>query len=182
MRIVGGNARGRRLKSPSSDRIRPTSDRIREAIFDLLGPGPNSGSVLDLFAGTGALGLEALSRGFETAVFVEQDRLALGIIRENLVRCGYEGRARVEEKDVLHFLKVLDAAAPFALVLLDPPYKKTLVQKTLERLALTKWVSEDGRVVCEAERDLELPDRVDRFERVKHKRYGDTSVHVYVPG
>jgi 16S rRNA (guanine(966)-N(2))-methyltransferase RsmD len=182
MRIVGGDARGRRLKAPSSDRIRPTSDRIREAIFDLLGPGPFSGSVLDLFAGTGALGIEALSRGFENAVFVERDRVALGLIRENLARCGYEDRCRVEEKDVLRFLDVHDAAAPFALVLLDPPYKKQLVAGCLERLVRSPWVSDDGRIVCEGERDLELPRRVEAFERAKHKRYGDTSVHVYVPG
>jgi len=182
MRVVGGEVRGRRLKAPPSDRIRPTSDRIRETIFDLLGPGSAKGNVLDLFAGTGALGLEALSRGFDAAVFVEQDRIALGIIRENLSRCGYEGRARVEEKGVQQFMKVLDAAAPFSLVLLDPPYKQQMVQKTLERLAGPGWMSEDGRIVCEAEGELELPDRVERFERTKHKRYGDTSVHVYVPG
>ena len=182
MRIVGGEARGRRLKAPPSERIRPTSDRIREAIFDLLGPGPNSGSVLDLYAGTGALGIEALSRGFETAVFVEKDRIALGLIRENLARCGYEDRCRVEEKDVPRFLEVLDAAAPFSLVLLDPPYKQQLVAATLERLARSRWVSDGARIVCETERDLELPGRVETFERAKHKRYGDTSVHVYLPG
>jgi 16S rRNA (guanine(966)-N(2))-methyltransferase RsmD len=182
MRIVGGDARGRRLKAPPSDRIRPTSDRIREAIFDLLGPGPYSGSALDLFAGTGALGIEALSRGFETAVFVEKDRIALGLIRENLARCGYEDRCRVEEKEVLRFLEVMDAAAPFNLVLLDPPYKKQLVAGCLERLARSRWMSDDGRIVCETERDLELPGRVETFERAKHKRYGDTSVHVYLPG
>ena len=185
MRVVGGDARGRRLKPPPSNRIRPTSDRIREAIFDLLGPpGENQaflGSVLDLFAGTGALGIEALSRGFETAVFVERDRVALGIIRENLSRCGYESRCRVEEKDAFRFLEVLDAAAPFALVLLDPPYGKQLVIESLERLARTRWVLDDGRIVCEGERDLELPELVGTFERAKHKRYGDTSVHIYVP-
>jgi len=182
MRIVGGDARGRRLKAPPSDRIRPTSDRIREAVFDLLGPGQYSGSVLDLFAGTGALGIEALSRGFETGVFVERDRIALGLIRENLARCGYESRCRVEEKEALRFLEVLDAAAPFTLVLLDPPYKKQLVAGVLKRLAGSRWVSDDGRIICEGERDLELPDRVEAFERVKHRRYGDTSVHLYVPG
>lgn len=182
MRIVGGEARGRRLKAPPSDRIRPTSDRIREAIFDLLGPGPNSGGVLDLYAGTGALGIEALSRGFETAVFVEKDRIALGLIRENLARCGYEDRCRVEEKEVLRFLEVLDAAAPFSLVLLDPPYQKQMVAGCLERLASSRWVSDDGRIVCETERDLELPGRVETFQRAKRKRYGDTSVHIYLPG
>ena len=168
------------MKPPPSDRIRPTSDRIREAIFDLLGPpGENQafgGSVLDLFAGTGALGIEALSRGFETAVFVERDRVALGLIRENLARCGYEGRCRVEEKDTFRFLDVLDAAAPFALVLLDPPYNQQLVARSLGHLAGSRWV------VCEGERDLELPELVGTFERAKHKHYGDTSVHIYVPG
>lgn len=186
MRIVGGDARGRRLKAPPSDRIRPTSDRIREAIFDLLGPPGESqafqGSVLDLFAGTGALGIESLSRGFETAVFVEQDRVALGLIRENLTRCGYEGRCRVEAQDVFRFLEVLDAAAPFTLVLLDPPYRRKLVSESLERLARSRWVADQGQIVCEGERDLELPEKVETFERAKHKRYGDTSVHIYIPG
>jgi 16S rRNA (guanine966-N2)-methyltransferase len=186
MRVVGGEARGRRLKAPPSDRIRPTSDRIREAVFDLLGPPGEDrgfeGSVLDLFAGTGALGIEALSRGYPTAVFVEHDRVARGLIRENLARCGYSDRCRVEAKDVFRFLQVLDAAAPFTLVLLDPPYKKQLVLETLERLAGSRWVADDGRIVCEGERDLKLPTRVERFERAKHKRYGDTSVHVYLPG
>ena len=182
MRIVGGEARGRRLQAPPSDRIRPTSDRIREAIFDLLGPGPFKGSVLDLFAGTGALGIEALSRGFETAVFVEQDRVALGLIRENLARCGYQDRCRVEARDVSRFLDVLDAAAPFALVLLDPPYGRQLVPGSLERLARSRWVADQGPIVCGGERDLELPAKVETFERAKHKRYGDTSVHIYIPG
>ncbi len=183
MRVVGGDVRARRLKSPTSDRIRPTSERIREAIFDLLGsPGEGrafGGSVLDLFAGTGALGIEALSRGFETAVFVERDRIALGLIRENLARCGYPGRCRVEEKDAFRFLDVLDAAAPFALVLLDPPYNQQLVARSLGHLTGSRWVSDDGRIVCEGERDLKLPERVGTSERAKHKRYGDTSVHIY---
>lgn len=169
------------MKPPPSDRIRPTSDRIREAIFDLLGPGLFEGSVLDLFAGTGALGIEALSRGFETAVFVERDRIALGLIRENLACCGYQGRCRVEEKDAFRFLDVPDAAAPFDLVLLDPPYNQRLVARSLGHLAGSRWVSDDGRIVCEGERDLELPERVGTFERAKRKRHGDTSVHIYVP-
>jgi 16S rRNA (guanine(966)-N(2))-methyltransferase RsmD len=186
MRVVGGDARGRRLKSPPSKRIRPTSDRIREAIFDLLGPPGEgqaySGSVLDLFAGTGALGIEALSRGFNNAVFVESDRVALGLIRENLARCGYEGRCRVEAQDVFEFLKVLDAAAPFELVLLDPPYGQQLVAKALQRLSQSSWVKAGGRIVCEGERDLELGEQAGSFVRAKHKRYGDTSVHVYLLG
>ncbi len=182
MRVVGGEARGRRLKAPPSDRIRPTSDRIRETIFDLLGPEGFQGSVLDLFAGTGALGIEALSRGCQTCVFVESDRVAGGLIRENLARCGYQGRCRVEAQDVFRFLEVLDAAAPFSLVLLDPPYKKQLALETLERLAGSRWLRDDGRIVCEGERDLDLPERVEMFERAKHRRYGDTSVHLYVPG
>jgi 16S rRNA (guanine966-N2)-methyltransferase len=115
-------------------------------------------------------------------VFVERDRVALGLIRENLARCGYEGRCRVEARDVFRFLRVLDAAAPFALVLLDPPYGKQLVPQVLDHLVRSRWVLEDGWIVCEGERDLELPGRVGAFERAKHKRYGETSVHLYVSG
>ncbi len=88
----------------------------------------------------------------------------------------------MEEKDAFLFLDVLDAAAPFTLVLLDPPYNQQLAARSLGHLAGSRWVSDNGWIVCEGERDLELPELVGTFERAKHKRYGDTSVHIYVPG
>jgi len=180
MRVVGGSLRGRSLKSPPGRKLRPTSDRIRESIFDLLGPGPPGAKVLDLFAGTGALGIEALSRGCQLGVFVEQDRTALGLIRDNLTACELSDRARVEVRDVFQFLQRLHAAAPFDLVLLDPPYRQDLALRALQQLAADHWTSQQGVVVCEAEKELELPDQIGGLTRTKHKHYGDTSVHVYV--
>lgn len=179
MRVIGGEARGRRLKSPPGRLLRPTSDRIREAIFDLLGPGPHRGAVLDLFAGTGALGIEALSRGFERAVFVERNHSAQEIVSENLARCGFDERSRLVRGDVFDFLSVVDPHAPFELILLDPPYGQGLAEQTLRRLAAGRWAAPQGRVVCELEGKALLQEKLERFERIKCKRYGDTLVAVY---
>jgi 16S rRNA (guanine966-N2)-methyltransferase len=180
MRVVGGEARGRRLRAPKDRKIRPTADRIRESIFDLLGIGPFDGNVLDLFAGTGALGIEALSRGFAKATFVENSKEALALISENLSCCGYGSLARMMAQEALSFLEQLDPSAPFRLVLLDPPYHQGLVRQVLERLGQGGWVAEDGFVVAEGEADLELPERIGSLVRWKRKRYGDTSVTLFV--
>ena len=180
MRIVGGCLRGRRLKSPRGRAIRPTSDRTRESIFDLLGPGPHYGRVLDLFSGTGALAIEALSRGFSRAVLVERDRVALQLIHANLSLCGLNTTVRVAAQDVARFLEGSDSDAPFSLVLLDPPYGQGLAVPSIETLSRSGWVAENGVVVCETEAALLLPEQVGRFFLAKHKRYGDTSIWLYV--
>lgn len=159
--------------------MRPTSDRIREAIFNLLGPDAAGRNVLDLFAGTGALGIEALSRGWHTAVFVDNARAAQNVIRDNLARCGIEHLARVEPKDVLEFLDRFDAAAPFDLVLIDPPYRQGLIERVVEKLTCISGVAAGGHIVCEGERDLKLPREMEDLERVKSRKYGDSSVHIY---
>src|SRR3954469_21216042 len=126
MRLTGGNERGRRLKAPRGLRTRPTAAKVREAIFNILGPPPD-GAVLDLFAGTGALGMEALSRGAKRAVFVERDRNALSALRANLRELGVEGRSTVIGADVRTGLRRLAASVGhvddrFAWVFMDPPY------------------------------------------------------------
>jgi 16S rRNA (guanine966-N2)-methyltransferase len=180
VRIVGGRLRGRRLRSPRGRAIRPTSDRTRESIFDLLGPGPHHGRVLDLFSGTGALGIEALSRGFERAVFVERDRVARELIQANLSLCELESASRVSSLDVTRFLEALDSDAPFSLVLLDPPYGQGLAAPTLEALSRPGWVAEEGMVLCETEAALVLSENLGSLSLAKHKRYGDTGVWLYV--
>ncbi|MBW1809938.1 MAG: 16S rRNA (guanine(966)-N(2))-methyltransferase RsmD [Deltaproteobacteria bacterium] len=171
--------RGRRLKAPSGRTIRPTSDRIRESIFDLLGPQLSGQSVLDLFAGTGAMGLEALSRGFERAVFVELARTARVLIDENIALCKIESSCRVVAADVGHFLKTLDHQAPFDLILLDPPYGSELPGKVLAALGKHAWLAKAGRVVCETEVETELSDSYGSLARVKLKRYGSTAIHIF---
>jgi len=177
--VIAGTARGRKLKPPADRSVRPTSDRVREAVYDLLGPGRTAERVLDLFAGTGAMGIEALSRGAGQAVFVDSDRTAVALIKANLLACGFAERASVERRDVLRFLSAEPASVSFDLVLVDPPYGRGLVVASLERLASGAWLAAGARVVCEAEAGLALAARVGPLERLRQRTYGDTGVHLY---
>jgi 16S rRNA (guanine966-N2)-methyltransferase len=179
MRIVGGHMRGRKLKAPANLALRPTSDRVRESIFNLIGPGVPGRKALDLFAGTGALGIEALSRGCSETVFVERDSRALHIIQENLSRCAVGAGCRVVVRDAMRFLSKLDADAPFDLVLVDPPYRKDMIGKVLELLDALPWLTGEGVVVCESESSLQLPDKIGNLCLLKHRKYGDTAVHIF---
>ncbi|MBN2496894.1 MAG: 16S rRNA (guanine(966)-N(2))-methyltransferase RsmD [Deltaproteobacteria bacterium] len=178
MRVVGGAARGRRLRPPQGRFIRPTSDRIRESIFDLLGPGPTGPRALDLFAGTGALGIEALSRGSAQAVFVERDRRALALIRENLQRCGFRARAELLCRDALRFLRA-EPAEPFDLILLDPPYGQGLLEPSLRALGSRAWLRVSGCVLCESEAQLDPPAEAGCLALGRRKIYGRTQVLEY---
>jgi 16S rRNA (guanine966-N2)-methyltransferase len=179
MRVVGGILRGRRLATPAGRAIRPTSDRIRESIFDLLGVGFSCSVVWDLFAGTGAMGIEALSRGCESAVFVERDKQALELIRINLEKCGLADHCRVIGRDVMAFLKTSERETGADLVLVDPPYHKGLAAKTLESLGCNEQIEAGGRIVCETESSVELPEKAGNLKQIKQKVYGDTTITLY---
>lgn len=168
------------MKPVPGHSVRPTSDRVREALFSLVGPGPSPSPVLDLFAGTGALGIEALSRGAEQVVFVEADRRVAAVVRHNLDICGFAPQARIQVWDAERFLKRLDPLAPFALVLLDPPYKKGLVERCLQVLGQPGWLAEQGRVFCEVEAELELAPAYGLLSGGRHKRYGDTALWEFI--
>jgi 16S rRNA (guanine966-N2)-methyltransferase len=153
MRIVAGAWRGRRLAAPPGEATRPTSDRARQAIFDVLTHAPFAGraalhdaSVLDAFAGTGAMGLEALSRGAAQATFLERDRAALSALRANIAACRAEGRATVLAADVLAPPR---APLPATLVFLDPPYGQGLLAPSLAALAGAGWIAPGALVVAE---------------------------------
>ena len=179
MRIIAGTHRGRRIAAPAGDATRPTSDRVREALFSILGP-LEGVDVLDLFAGSGALGLEALSRGAASATLVERARPAVACIRANVAALGMEDRARVVPRDWRSALAAERAAGrAFGLCLLDPPYSLThRVEAQLEAL-LAPLVAAPGIVVIEhsAARPppepsgLEIVSRTDRI-------YGDTALSV----
>lgn len=179
MRIVGGAWRGRRLAAPEGEATRPTADRARQAIFDVLLHAPFAGRgvvhdarVLDAFAGTGAMGLEALSRGAATAVFIEQARPALTALRANIAACRAEGRAQVIAGDVLSPPR---AAVPATLVVLDPPYGQGLVPRALAALAAAGWVAPGALVVAEHGDGEALPDMAG-FARCDERRYGAARV------
>lgn len=152
MRIVGGELRGRPLAAPSGRDIRPTSDRLRQTVFDVLAhryglPAADT-RVLDLFAGTGALGIEALSRGAAFALFVEEGVEARGLVRDNLDRLGLTGRSRLYRRDATR-LGPVGNVAPFSLVFADPPYGKGLGEKALMSALGGNWLTEDAVVVLE---------------------------------
>jgi 16S rRNA (guanine966-N2)-methyltransferase len=173
MRIGAGDAKGRRLEAPGGSRTRPTSDRVREAIFDMLGSldAVRDASVVDLFAGSGALGIEALSRGARRATFIEHDRGAVTAIRANLATCGFgDDRAEVVAADVLTWV---GTAPPADVVLVDPPYRFTGWADLLARLAGVAAL-----VVLESGGPLELGPA---WRVLREKQYGGTVVTVSRP-
>ena len=180
MRIVGGDWRGRRLASlgagDAAAHLRPTSDRVREALFNILinahGDPVTGARVLDLFAGTGALALEALSRGAAEAVLVDDGAKAGRLIAENITKCGAEARARVLRRDATR-LGAADGA--FDLVFLDPPYGKGLGARALGAALDGGWLAEDAVIVWEESAPMLPPEG---FERIDARVYGDTHVTI----
>jgi 16S rRNA (guanine966-N2)-methyltransferase len=181
MRVVAGVARGRRLQAPSGTDVRPTSDRVREAVFNALGSldAIDGARVLDLFAGSGALAIEALSRGADRAVLVDRNRVALDAVRANLTATGLQDRAEVVRSDATAYLvdRIADPTpTSFDLVLLDPPYGFAEWDSLVE--AVEGVVSSDTIVVIESDREIPLPDTW-RVER--RKPYGSTFVVIARP-
>src|SRR6202047_4627147 len=159
MRVVGGRLKGRNLASPSSHDIRPTADRLRESLFNILAHGyddPISGArVLDLFAGTGALGLEAMSRGAAFALFIDDGAEARALMRQNVEALGLGGVTRIFRRDATR-LGAVHPNEPFGIVFLDPPYRKGLAEKSLASLRDGGWLAPDALIVVEEAADAGL--------------------------
>jgi 16S rRNA (guanine966-N2)-methyltransferase len=150
VRIIGGSLRGRRLFSPKDRSVRPTSDRLRETIFNILADEVQDAAVLDLFAGTGALGIEALSRGASSAWFVDHSRGALALLRKNLEACRLEDISRTICWDIRRNLACLRGANPaFSVVFIDPPYAKDLTRPALEHLHHSRSAAAGACIVAE---------------------------------
>lgn len=180
MRIIAGRFRGRRLAGVRG-RMRPTADRVREAIFNILGPGLEEVRVLDLFAGTGALGIEALSRGAQHAVFVEHDSTSLQVLRKNLASCDLGAVTQVLPLPVPRALKQLAVQVQrFELIFLDPPYGKGLAAQSLELLAPSPVLRAGGRVVVEHGIHDLVPEIIGSLIQAEQRRYGDTLVSFYL--
>ena len=183
MRIIAGEAKGHPLKCLKGLTIRPTLDRIREAIFNVLGAKTIDAVVLDLFAGTGALGIEALSRGSKFCLFNDINKKACSIIKENLIYCRLAEKARVVNMNAGSLLDKLeeDPAFNFDLVFLDPPYDKGLYEPVLSKLGISTLLKTDTVVVVESDRNEWLEKTYGRLELVKKSSYGDTLVSYYQP-
>lgn len=178
MRIVGGEFRGRPLATPRSDAIRPTSDRTREAVFNVIAhrfPERLAGArVLDLFAGTGALGLEALSRGAASCVFIEESAEGRGLIRSNVEVLGLQGRTKIFRRDATS-IGPAGTIAPFGLVFADPPYGKGLAERALSEALQGGWLAQQALVIVE-EAAASLFDPPTGFSALERRDYGDTTV------
>jgi 16S rRNA (guanine(966)-N(2))-methyltransferase RsmD len=182
MRIIGGSARGRHLAPLRGSDIRPTPDRVREALFSILLSrcGSLAGlRVLDLFAGTGAMALEALSRGATSAVLVDEGAQSARLIPANLRLCGMEGRAAFLRTEVLAALPRLAKDAPFDLVFLDPPYRRGLALPVLEALAGLHLLRPGGVVCAETDRREQLPESAGTLVLFDRRDYGSTSIHLF---
>lgn len=178
MRIIAGSARGRRLTPPRRDDIRPTSDRAKETLFSVIGPWIE-GEVLDLFAGTGALGLEAVSRGASRAVLVDVAREALELCRKNVEALGFEAQVEVLPSPALKAIEKLSASGRrFSHVFADPPYPLLATQGLLEALAGHPLLTPGGLLVLESDRREEEA-RHPAFERFDERAFGDTRIRLY---
>lgn len=178
MRVITGSARGKKLITvEGTDVVRPTTDVVKEAVFSAIQFEIEGRTVLDLFAGSGQLGIEALSRGAKEAYFVDSAAVSIKAVRENLKTTGLEQNARVVQMPFSAFLK--STRAVFDIALLDPPYEKKLIQKALP--FLEERMSDSGVILCEHEKECILPREVGRYEIARVLRHGRVAVTIYRP-
>jgi 16S rRNA (guanine966-N2)-methyltransferase len=181
MRVIAGQYRSRPLRTLKGTKLRPTSDRLRETLFNILGPAVEDVTFVDLYAGTGAVGIEALSRGARHVIFVEQHAPAAALIRRNVESLGIRPEAEVLSVDVARALERLESRRVHAhIIFVDPPYAADEeYEKTLEALGESAIVAPDGRVIVEHLRKRELPERIGDLEMVRVVEQGDAALTFY---
>jgi 16S rRNA (guanine966-N2)-methyltransferase len=181
MRITGGQVKGRLLASLKGLNIRPSSDRVKEAIFNLIGQDITGAKVLDLFAGTGSLGIEALSRGALRTLFIDNSQQSIKLIKKNLTLCGYESSGFVLKRDLTRGLprRYPQMKKKFDLIFIDPPYRKNFILPILKELSDRKSLISPSVVIAETSRIDNLPAVLGKLELVKIRIYGETKINIY---
>ena len=174
MRVITGTAGGRKLKSPNGNAVRPTTDHVKQAIFNILQFDMEGRRVLDLFGGTGQMGIEALSRGAREAVFVDSSRTSVSLIRENLKLCGF--RAPVIQSDALNYLQ---RGEKFDIIFVDPPYDAGLYEPVLERINAVDNLYEGGIIICETRAGERLPEMQAPYGMLRERSYGNVKICIY---
>lgn len=177
MRVITGKARGVQLKTPEGMHTRPTADRVKEALFSIINFDIPGAKVLDLFGGTGQLGIEALSRGAKNAVFIDAREDACKIIRENLKRTKLETQAKVVRSDYMDYLR--HCKEQFDIVLLDPPYAEVFLENALKCITEIDILQTGGIIITERPLEKELPFEFEGFTRSKDYKYGKTLLTLY---
>ncbi len=175
MRVITGSARGRKLETPAGNEVRPTADAVKESVFSIIQFYVEGCVFLDAFAGSGQMGIEALSRGAKRAYFIDSSKKSLDITRKNIDRCGFGDRATVKTSDTVSFLS--GTAETFDIVFLDPPYRTGLLQKSLElSVRVTK---PSGCIICEHPAEEKMPETAGEFALKKSYRYGKIMISIY---
>ncbi|WP_028561480.1 16S rRNA (guanine(966)-N(2))-methyltransferase RsmD [Paenibacillus pinihumi] len=180
MRVIAGEAKGRPLKAVPGSQTRPTTDKVKEAVFSMIGPFFDGGWALDLFAGTGGLGIEAISRGMERAVFVDLERQSIDIIRKNVAAANMEDRAEIYKNDARRAIKLLEKRnLAFRLVFLDPPYRMKDADAIMDELAVKGLVEPDAIVMVEHESGHHYSEQTGAYIQLKRAVYGEIAVSIY---
>ena len=177
MRVISGSARGVQLRTPDGLKTRPTADRVKEAMFSIIQFDLPGARVLDLFGGTGQLGIEALSRGANRATFVDQDRIACNLIRENLSRAKLQEQASVVQSDYAAFLR--SCREKFNIILLDPPYAEEFLENSLKMITEIDILQSGGIIITERPLGKELSVTFDGYFRSKDYKYGNTLITLF---
>lgn len=177
MRVITGTARGRKLGQLQGMDTRPTTDQVKESIFNIIQFDIEGRRVLDLFGGTGQLGIEALSRGAASCTFVDQRKDAVSLIRSNLKLCQLSDRARVVQGEALSFLSTV--REQYHLVFLDPPYQTDLLENAIKKIAEIDMLTENGIIICESPADKVLPELPHPYYKGREYRYGKIKITVY---
>ena len=177
MRVITGSARGVRLKTPDGLKTRPTADRVKEAVFSVIQFDIPGARFLDLFAGTGQMGIEALSRGAKSAVFVDEWKNACALVRENLKLTRMTDQAKVINLDYLSYLKTCKET--FDIVFLDPPYAEIFLENALNKISEIDILSDRGIIICERSADKQLDLEIPGLQRTKDYKYGQTWITIF---
>ncbi|WP_216830892.1 16S rRNA (guanine(966)-N(2))-methyltransferase RsmD [Alkalihalobacterium elongatum] len=180
MRVISGEKKGQPLKAVPGTTTRPTTDKVKESIFNIIGPYFDGGWVLDLYGGSGNLGIEALSRGAEKAIFVDQNRKAVDIIKENLKVCSYTDCAEVYRNDAKRALKALiKREVSFTYIFLDPPYAEQKIEAEIGIIHDFNLLKAGGTIVAEHDASIELAENIGSFSCKRREIYGDTAISFY---
>ena len=180
MRVISGKVRGLKLDTPKNDDVRPTTDRVKESLFNIINPYVIDSNVLDLFAGTGSLGIECLSRGALSATFVDVSKDSINIVKSNVKKARVENESTILNLDFKTAIDRLNVQnKKFDIIFMDPPYYKNMFIDALSNIDKSDLLSEDGIIVVEHDTKDKFIDKIGRLEKSKEKKYGNTTLTFY---
>ncbi|ARK22620.1 16S rRNA (guanine(966)-N(2))-methyltransferase RsmD [Sporosarcina sp. P26b] len=180
MRVISGSRKGTPLKSLPGTSTRPTSDKVKESIFNKIGPYFDGGTVVELFGGSGSIAIEALSRGMEKAIVFEKNPKACAIIKANAEKCRMEGALQIEKKDARQAAAILkQKEVVIDLLFVDPPYATVEYYDVIKDVIAQGLVAEDATIICEHDKHIDLPEKYDTYIQVSSANYGNTAITIY---